>query len=148
MRCVVFDIDGTLADLTHRRHFVATKPKNWPAFERGLLNDTVFSDIVELLLMHYTVGTPIVLASGRGAQSRADTEKWLRESAGLEGKYQKLYMRAEGDYRADDIVKAELLAQMRNEGYHPYLAYDDRDRVVKMWRENGVRCLQVAPGAF
>ena len=28
------------------------------------------------------------------------------------------------------------------------LAFDDRDRVVAMWREEGVPCFQVAPGDF
>lgn len=30
---IIFDIDGTLADIAHRRHHVETKPKNWSAFQ-------------------------------------------------------------------------------------------------------------------
>ena len=26
--------------------------------------------------------------------------------------------------------------------------FDDRDKVVKMWRDNGLTCFQVAEGAF
>jgi hypothetical protein len=26
--------------------------------------------------------------------------------------------------------------------------FDDRDKVVKMWRDNGIICFQVAPGDF
>jgi hypothetical protein len=29
-----------------------------------------------------------------------------------------------------------------------FLVLDDRDQVVKMWRERGFRCLQVANGNF
>jgi len=28
------------------------------------------------------------------------------------------------------------------------MVFDDRDKVVNMWRENGIPCLQVAPGNF
>lgn len=33
-------------------------------------------------------------------------------------------------------------------GYEPIMAFDDRDRVVKMWRDAGIPCAQVAPGDF
>ena len=59
-----------------------------------------------------------------------------------------MLMRRTKDYRSDDIVKKEMLDEMRAIGYNPTLVFDDRDRVVKMWRENGLRCFQVAEGDF
>ena len=44
-KVIVFDIDGTVANITHRRHWVATKPKNWGAFNAGMAQDTVYEDI-------------------------------------------------------------------------------------------------------
>jgi hypothetical protein len=38
---IVFDIDGTLANIEHRLHHVRSKPKNWPAFDAGIPNDKV-----------------------------------------------------------------------------------------------------------
>jgi hypothetical protein len=57
-------------------------------------------------------------------------------------------MRAEKDYRADDIIKGELLDRIISDGWRPWLVVDDRDRVVKMWRDRGLLCLQCAPGDF
>ena len=57
-------------------------------------------------------------------------------------------MRAEGDYRADDVVKGELLDRILADGYHPELVFDDRTRVVNMWRARGIMCAQVAEGDF
>ena len=57
-------------------------------------------------------------------------------------------MRAAADFRDDSVIKLELLAQMRADGFDPVLAFDDRDRVVAAWRSAGIRCLQVADGAF
>ena len=60
----------------------------------------------------------------------------------------KLYMRKEGDFRPDAKVKEELLNQIRSDGYEPILAFEDRQRVVDMWRRNGIQCCQVAPGDY
>lgn len=57
-------------------------------------------------------------------------------------------MRTAGDYRDDSIVKLELYHEMCDDGYDPYMVFDDRDRVVSMWRELGVRCMQVDYGNF
>ena len=57
-------------------------------------------------------------------------------------------MRAEGDRRQDDLVKSDLLDKIRIDGFDPVIAFDDRDKVVKMWRERGLRCLQVDRGDF
>jgi hypothetical protein len=57
-------------------------------------------------------------------------------------------MRKEGDHRDDDIIKLELLEQVRADGFEPIMAFDDRNRVVAAWRSAGVPCAQVAPGDF
>lgn len=145
---VIFDVDGTLADCQHRIHWVRSKPKNWPAFNRGMANDGVHQDICDLLRMFHSSGWTILIATGRSEDDRAVTENWLANVAGLGGLWTKLYMRASLDYRPDDIVKSEILDQMIQDGFTPTMAVDDRDQVVKMWRERGIRCLQVAPGDF
>ena len=61
----IFDIDGTIADVTHRRHYVACKPKNWPAFEKKMHMDTPIEPIVELI-RHLYDDNRIILCSGRG----------------------------------------------------------------------------------
>ena len=53
-KVIVFDIDGTLANIEHRRSFVATKPKNWKAFNAGIVNDTPHEDLVELTWMFHS----------------------------------------------------------------------------------------------
>jgi hypothetical protein len=144
---IIFDIDGTLADITHRRHHVMAKPKNWSAFQRAAHLDTPVETIAVIARQ---LGGPfcanrVILCSGRGEQERPVTEAFLKK---YQIPYVALYMRAEGDYRPDDIIKAELLARIRADGYDPKLAFDDRDRVVAMWRANGVICAQVAEGNF
>lgn len=152
-RAVIFDIDGTLADATHRLHHVTGGRRDWDAFFAGMADDTAIEPICDLLT-NFIGKTAIVLCSGRPEKYRGVTDEWLRRTAGIV-RYDALYMRPDGDHRADHVVKAELLARMRADGYEPWLAVDDRPSIVAMWRENGITCLQcrdwderpaVAPG--
>jgi FMN phosphatase YigB (HAD superfamily) len=145
-KILVFDIDGTLADVTHRRQFVATKPKNWAAWNAGMSRDTVHEDIRWMLMkLRRVPGSKTILCSGRGEETRAVTEQWLSDNR---IPYEDLYMRKAKDYRQDSIVKVELLQQIRKTHGEPYLWIDDRQQVVDAIRAEGVRVLQVAPGDF
>ena len=43
----------------------------------------------------------------------------------------------------------DLWVNDENKSEHEVVAvFDDRDKVVKMWREIGLTCMQVAPGNF
>ena len=146
-KIIVFDIDGTLANVDHRRHWVASKPKNWAAWNAAMHLDTVHEDIAWLLnvLDNRSHNTRIILCSGRGEETRAVTEKWLADNNIY---YHTLYMRSEKDNRKDSIVKVELLEQIRKDYGEPFLWIDDRQQVVDAIRAEGVRVLQVAPGDF
>jgi len=147
MKDCIFDVDGTLANIQHRIHHIKEKPKSWRRFREGIPEDTPHEDIFWLLHTFHSVGCRILIASGRSEYEREATTAWLHKQ-GIEGKYEKLYMRPKDDYRADYIIKQEILEEMRRDGYDPVIAIDDRNQVTKMWRDNGIRCLQVAEGDF
>src|ERR1022692_4191987 len=93
------DVDGTLADNSHRVHFVRSKPKNWAAYQALAHLDTPIMPVVELVRSLALAQNLIILVSGRGEQERPVTMECL-------GRHKipwwKLYMRAEGDFRPDD----------------------------------------------
>lgn len=140
-KCIIVDIDGTLADVEHRRHFVAGNKPHWKRFFDAMVDDPVIEevkDIVNRYVGHYT----IILCSGRPSDYEEQTTTWLKDNAIY---YDRLYMRTAGDYRSDVIVKREMLNEIRKE-FDIFFVLDDRQEVVDMWREEGLRCLQVAPG--
>ncbi len=144
MKAVVFDLDGTLANLNHRLHYIQNPPKNYDAFFDAMVDDKPVEPLLELLEVlevHYDS----VLCSGRPDSHREITEQWLRKQ-GYRSRLRcgKLYMRKTGDYRPDHIIKKEMLQQMRADGYDPFLVVDDRSSVVAMWRAEGLTCLQCA----
>lgn len=147
---LVVDIDGTVANISHRRPYVASKPKNWKAFNESMHLDTPYHDILQLIEFITRAGMPLVFASGRGEEQREVTEAWLKEHVtSVYGfNYQKLYMRPAKDSRQDYIIKLEILQQMRDDGYEPWMVIDDRSSVVQAWRSQGIRVLQCAEGNF
>lgn len=145
MRCWIFDIDGTIADCSHRIHHIQKSPKDWRAFFAATHLDAPIPHIIELAQTLASAGCNIVYVSGRSDECENQTAAWLDMHALPRGP---LYMRKAGDHRDDDVIKTELLAQLRADGYDPIMAFDDRDRVVATWRANGIPCAQVAEGNF
>lgn len=135
--CVIFDIDGTLADLQHRLHLVTGPVKDWPKFFDLCHADGVVepTGIFLLALLSFDAGYTIVFVSGRPEQTRAATLEWFKKN--LSYVPTELYMRKDGDHRQDAIVKKEILNRIRQ--YHDVLfVVDDRPEVIEMWREEGI----------
>ena len=140
---VIFDIDGTLADISERVHHVRRKPKNWKAFNAGMAQDRAIHAMVRLCNMLYEAGIRIVLCSGRNEKHRPETVEWL-ERQGV--KYHELLLRRDDDFRSDAVIKREILQGMDKSKI--LFVVEDRSRVVEMWRAEGLVCLQPAPGEF
>ncbi|MFE0703748.1 AAA family ATPase [Streptomyces sp. NPDC058872] len=133
---VMCDIDGTLALRVDRG------PYDFGRCDRDLLNDSVRD---ALRAFRSAERDRIVLLSGRSEDHRALTEEWL---ARHEVPYDELWMRASGDGRGDDLVKAELFDAHVRHRYAVRVSLDDRDRVVALWRRMGLPTWQVNYGAF
>lgn len=144
IKVYIFDIDGTLADCSHRLHHIQKQPKDWDAFFADCSLDLPHDHVVGLAKDLHSRSV-VVFVSGRSDQCRAQTEEWLLNHGLPSGP---LYMRKAGDHRDDNIIKTEILAELRADGFDPIMAFDDRNRVVKAWRSAGIPCAQVAEGDF
>lgn len=144
MKCFLIDIDGTVADGDHRLHHIQKDPRDWDTFFLACVDDTPIAHmhaVVRALSEHFK----IVYVSGRSDMVRQQTVDWLDQHG---FPCDALYMRKQGDHEDDNTLKIKLLAQVRADGYEPVMAFDDRNRVVKAWREAGIPCAQVAEGDF
>lgn len=142
---IICDIDGTIADLEHRRKYLSCKPKDYKNFFAEMVYDKPIWPVIDLISALDAAQHNIIFASGRPDDYRDETEAWL-SAHGLQ--YSPLYMRKARDYRPDDIIKEEILDKIIADGFAPILVIDDRTRVVKMWRRRGLICLQAAEGDF
>ena len=146
MAVIVFDVDGTLMNVNHRRHFVEGNPKDWLAFREQMPYDTPNEDVCTVARALTEFGNRIIIASGRMEYDRKITETQL----GFAGsRWEAMYMRkSEDQFMPDDKVKEGFLPLMRADGYRPTMVFDDRQKVVDMWRSHGLRVFQVAKGDF
>ncbi|MEU3693612.1 AAA family ATPase [Streptomyces narbonensis] len=133
---VMCDIDGTLALRGDRG------PYDFMRCDLDLLNISVRD---ALRAFRAAESDRIVLLSGRSEDHREITEAWLARHG---VPYDELWMRASGDGRGDDIVKAELFDAHVRHRYAVRVSLDDRDRVVALWRRMGLPTWQVNYGNF
>lgn len=144
-KVVVFDIDGTLANNDHRIGFIQTKPKNWKAYHAITGDDILNFDIAYIHGLFVAAQDQILICTGRNESQRIVTADWLNR---YNLTHTEMFMRADGDYRDDGIIKSELLDRIIEKYGFPYLWFDDRNRVVEAIRARGVRVLQVREGNF
>lgn len=143
---VIFDLDGTLADITNRRNALALAQGNWDIFFSSMDRDPPKTPIVNLYhILAASQKYTMIIVTGRPERYRNITTDWLNSK---EIDYNYLFMRKDNDRRPDNLIKKEILEKIKSEGFYIDFAVDDRNSVVGMWRENGVTCLQCAEGDF
>lgn len=145
MADIIFDVDGTLMDIEHRRQFVTQRPKDFKSFREHTQFDTRKEDIFAVADALQAQGHRILISTGRIKSEHDITVKQIRDG-GID--FEAIYMRSDTDYRPDDELKEGYLEKMRRDGYNPTMAFDDRQRVVDMFRSKGLTVFQVAEGDF
>ena len=169
---IIFDLDGTLAIIEKRRIKAGSPTGSTPTKEemdwgiffdgKNIKLDEPNYPVISMAQMYYREGYKIVIFSGRNDRSYKETKEWLEK---YEVPYHMLVMRpdkfkddswpiAAGNpatkamrYMPDEILKKEMLDTFVDID-DVFMTVDDRQKVVDMWRENGLTCFQVAPGDF
>ena len=144
LKAIIFDLDGTLCDVKHRRQYVATKPRNWDAWNAGIANDNPIPQVLEVFNA-LKDRFAIFFVSGRSDDYRDVTVQWLEKHGITEYDYNGLLMRKYKDHRDDAIVKGEIADQIE-ENYNIFAVFDDRKRVVDMWINRGIFVFDVGQG--
>jgi len=154
---IIFDLDGTLADIEERRKKCTHVHgrMDWDAFfdPENIKLDKPKTEVIMMAQALKAFGYKIAILSGRSKATKDVTREWLKQ---YDVPYDILKMRPTGNkwkWIPDDTLKLkwfnDLWADNEDRSEHEVVAvYDDRDKVVKMWREIGLTCMQVAPGNF
>lgn len=139
-KVVIFDIDGTLADCSHRVHLVK-KEKNsgkrdWKTFFEEAKNDKPHDHIITLCRILYETKHKVYLLTGRPEYQRVNTQEWLKAHS---VPYDGLFMRPDTDRNPDFVTKKKTLEEnlTSEEKQNIVCIFEDRLPVCKMWRENG-----------
>lgn len=145
-KLVLFDIDGTLADNSHRQHFLTSSPKHWDEFYNKMNEDRPNVGVVDLYRTLSKSGEyEVVLVTARPERYRSVTENWLNRH---EIDCARLLMRPDKDFRPDAEIKQEMLGKLTSSLDDIAFIIDDRAKTVHMWRSLGLTCLQCADHDF
>lgn len=136
---IIVDIDGTVAE----------RDPIQPFDDRTITWRLPIKVIVELVLDLYASGYGIIFVTGRKYNTRVKTVAWIKTHMLLEETDYHLFMRGDDDDRPDHDIKLQVWEDCIK-GKFPEIKFilDDRNQVVKMWRSQGLTCLQVAEGDF
>lgn len=127
------DIDGVVADVRHRLHFIERRPRDWDGFFDAAVDDPAHAEGIALVETLRT-DHEIVYLTGRPVRLAPATERWLAEH-GVGG--HRLIMRPERDRRPAATVKLELLRQIAGERRVAVVVDDDTD-VIHTMRNAGI----------
>lgn len=143
----VFDLDGTLADCTHRLKWIKNGNRRWTEFFKACVDDVPIRWAINLYeLCRDDVKGEILILTGRSEIVRKETNDWLT-SRGI--MYDYLVMRPEKNSEQDHVLKVRMLEEfLRDKDYSVQFIVEDRTRVVKAYREKGYNVLQCADGDF
>ncbi len=117
----VFDIDGVLADVSHRLHHLTGRRKHWGRFFAAAEADTLL-DRGRHLLMDAAQAHAIVYLSGRPERLRRVTQRWLDRHDLPTGA---LLLRPNGDHRPARLLKLELMGSVAAHGSVAFVVDDD-----------------------
>jgi len=132
--CYIVDIDGTIALKGDRA------PYGFDKVEEDKPNEAII-DIICSLTSGFANMTGLIFVTGRPEACKESTTRWLS----LHVDYSPiLFMRPDGDNTPDDELKKRIYQEEIEPHYNVLAVFDDRDKVVKMWRSLGLTCLQVA----
>lgn len=162
---IVFDLDGTLADCEHRRHFVdRDHPKNqkrilssislvstempsheppwrpdWEAFFDACDQDEPISPVIQIWDDQISLGAMSFhkIWSGRSESVRKKTEKWLNTHLLCFESHQ-LKMRPIGNTEPDEVLKERWLDEEIEKGKNVNFVFDDGPKAIRMWRRRGI----------
>ena len=165
-KTIIFDLDGTLAKIGVRTKMsIKSNGKmDWDVFfdPDNIKFDEPNYPVISMAQLYHKDGYRIVIFSGRNDRSFDATVDWLKK---YDVPFDNLVMRpdkfksksfpiANGNpatpdmrFMPDEILKKKMLDMFVDKN-DVLMCVDDRQKVVDMWRFEGLTCFQVAPGDF
>lgn len=148
---LICDIDGTIADISHRLPFIikgkkAKKDwkKDWDSFFSAMEYDLVRPEIQKLLVQEHALGKTIIFMTARPDKYRDLTMRWLQTNF-LTFSYT-LIMRKTNDKRPDTEVKKELLERYFPDKGVIHAILEDRPSVIKVFKDMGLNVIDAGNG--
>lgn len=129
-KCIIVDIDGTLAHMDGKRG----------PFEWEKVGGDSCDQVVKHIVKSFASTHEVIVMSGRDGCCYGLTNKWLGDKGVC---YDQLLMRTAGDMRKDFIVKRELFDAHVRGKFEVTAVIDDRPAVCRLWHSLGLKVIAV-----
>lgn len=139
----IFDMDGTLVDISGIVHYVLSRPKDLESFHKESINAPANFKVVQMVYDAVSNGHEIVIVTARDALWRHHTAMWLALN---KIPSHAMFMRKRNDSRKDYVIKKEILAKIR-QSWEVVHAVDDNPAVLKLWEEENIPITRI-PGYY
>lgn len=137
---VIFDMDGTLADVRGIRPLLQG-PRSFDAFHAASVDCPPHTAVVAAARREHAAGRAVLIVTARSVRWRHHTAMWLALN---DVPSSAMWMRGRHDQRPDYEVKRDILARIRLR-YGPVAAWDDNPDVIRLWTDEGIPTT-VVPG--
>ena len=151
MKAKIFDIDGTLVNVTTISHLIdgtayGTKPPEfYDEYHNKAIDAPPVDWVVNAARMAITEGYIVILITARKVMYSVQTTVFLGKN---NIPYHHLCMRNNDDDRPDHEYKEEVLHRLIAMGYDIEEAYDDNPNIIKLWQKNGIKTVYVQGFGF
>jgi len=132
---VIFDMDGTLCDVSSIRHYVLDRRRrNYYAFHYLSVFCPPIEWVRDRAQQHHAEGLAVLVVTARQEEWRHLTETWSTQN---DVPYLSTHMRKNGDLRKDKVIKGEILDDLLLT-YDIKHAYDDNPSIIELWAEREI----------
>lgn len=143
-------MDGTLSDVSHRKHFVEGDKKDWDSFYKNMGADKPRKDVIKHVrefIKDNEIEEVFVITSRREF-ARAETFEWINKNVpeSISDIIGEVYMRGQEDMRPDIEVKKEIYNSVFKDKFDIVAVFEDRPRIIRMYQELGLNVIDVGGG--
>ena len=160
---MIFDLDGVISDAEHRQHYLSSarartgrsgadsiSPQDWSDFFTAAEHDPPLPDGLALVTAAVKasarrIGAAVIICTARPHYTTDITRRWLADH-GVRPNL--LILRTPDDESSSEAFKHRELGRLREAGYSVELAIDDDERIISMYRDEGVFALYRHSGYY
>ncbi len=147
-KVILIDIDGTIANIDHRKHLILGETPDWDAFYKACVDDTPIVAMIKVIKGDLEGNSAIpVFVTGRSDLVRRETAEWLDKyffDGDLQDRNPALHMRVHGDHQEDFELKKGFVNSLSE--FEILGAYEDRPQVIRMYEELKIPVIDTGPG--
>ena len=144
---VIFDLDGVISDASHRQHFLRGARQDWRGFFTAAPGDSPYETGLALAAS-VDDSHAVAILTARPNYMLDDTRTWLDAH---QVRHDLLILRPKhgrGSHGPSADFKRHELSRLRSVGYEVTAAIDDDERIIEMYRSEGVFALYRHSGYY